>query len=309
MPKTPNLFLIGTQKGGSTSLHNALVRHPDIGRLRWKEPNIFSQPTEEAARKALEDFPVPAGDFRYVIDGSIDYSRYPKYSKTPRNILKICGPDVRFVYILRNPVERLVSNYFWMQERYGLPFSFETTIAKDPQYVQTSLYDLQIERYLGLFDLGQFHFVRHRDFVRDPAERTAEVFRWLGLDPEKAVGEVPRLAATDKTNTRAGRFGPVNRLLWSSPGLRRTVRTLLPDRLARRAVRLITVEAERKDPSREVKRALLETHFLASIDRTEQLTGLDLTDWKTAYADDRSTGPEKPVRGDVPAGQAVTGHR
>lgn len=286
MPEFPNLFLIGTQKGGSTSLHNALVQHPDIGRLRRKEPNIFSKPSETEARRELEDFPMPEGDFRYVIDGSVDYTRYPLYTETPQNILKICGSDVRFVYILRNPVDRLISQFFWKKGLYGQPLDFEDTIASDPQYVQTSCYDLQIAHFLKFYDISQFHFVRHSDFIRDPAARAAEVFRWLELDPDIAKTDLPRLGATDKQKTRTGRFGPLNRLLWASPGLRRTVRRMLPEKLARQAAQAISVEVDRQDPPRTVKRALLETHFLDSIDKTEKITGLDLSDWKTAFTED-----------------------
>lgn len=285
MPRVPDLFLIGAQKGGSTSLFESLVRHPAIGRLHRKEPNIFVQPDAAAVRARLAEFPAPQGDQAYLLDGSVDYTRYPRYLRTPETIRNFCGRDaIRFVYILRNPIDRLISEYFWMQDRYGQPHDLARTIEAQPQYVRTSLYDLQIARYFRHFDRKQFHFVLFEDFVRARQATVAGVFRWLGLDPALAEPEDRRGGATDKAKTRTPRFGPLNALLWASPWLRKAVRERLSDRTVRRLARLMTVEAARVEPSEDFRRELMERHFLGSIERTAELTGLDLSQWTATPA-------------------------
>jgi hypothetical protein len=279
MQRLPNLFLIGAMKGGSTSLYDSLVRHPEIGRLRRKEPSIFSQAGDDAVRARLAEFPAIDAGTRYLIDGSVEYSRHPLYPTTPETIRRFCGDDVRVVYILRHPVDRLVSEYFWMQERYGQPLDIARVVEADPQYVATSRYDLQIERYLEVFDRDRMHFVLFDDFVRERQETVAAIYRWLDLDPDRAEPEVRLRGATDKSKTRSPRFGALNALLWSQPALRRAVRRRLPERTVRRLAWLMTVEADRVDPTAAFREDLMRRHFRASIARTAELTGLDLTAW------------------------------
>lgn len=279
MQRVPNLFLIGAMKGGSTSLFDSLVRHPGIDRLRRKEPSIFSKDGDDAVRARLAEFPAPEGDAPWLIDGSVEYTRWPLYPTTPETILRFCGPDVRFVYILRHPVDRLISEYFWMQERYGQPLDIARVVEADPQYVQTSLYDVQIERYLEHFASDRMRFVLFDDFARDREGTVAEVLEWLDLDPALLESAGRHRGATDREKTRAPRFGPLNALLWSSPRLRRAVRDRLPEQTVRRLARFITVEADRVEPPEDFGQKLMERHFRASIERTAELTGFDLSAW------------------------------
>jgi hypothetical protein len=284
--RSPNLFLIGTQKGGSSSLFRALISHPEIGKLRGKEPNIFNAPTpEEAQRRLAECTPKPemAGR-RWLLDASVNYSRYPKYPTVPETIhaLSLDPAGLRFIYILRNPVERMVSNYFWKAQLYGTPAGFEATVAEDPQFVQTGLYDRQIEHYLRHFDRSQFRFLKSETYMADSQAQLKALFGWLGLDPEVSLPEPARRGATDKETTRQPRSALLSRTLRAVPGLRSVIRSLLPDETIRKASRAMTAEAPRQDPPAALKQALIDRHFQDSIRRTAELTGLDLDDWLVA---------------------------
>jgi hypothetical protein len=282
--RCPNLFLIGTQKGGSSSLFRALICHPEINRMTAKEPNIFCAPSEAAARSELAQHQPALNTGRYLIDASVNYTRYPKISAVPERIAEIVPvlDDVRFIYILRNPVERLVSNYFFTAQLYGPPGNFEAAINIDPQYVATGLYDQQVRRYHRYFEPSQFLYVKFETFMIDPTAEVRRVFEWLGLDPKVAI-ESRHAGATDKQLTRVPRSKALTRTLWAVPGLKSAARRILPDRTLRRISQIITRKAPRIDPSKEVKRALLEKYFLDSIRNTEILTGLDLKDWVHAY--------------------------
>ena len=186
---------------------------------------------------------------------------------------------MRFLYILRHPVDRLISEYFWMQERYGQPLDIARVVEADPQYVQTSLYDVQIERYLEHFDRDRMRFVLFDDFARDRDGTVAGVLEWLGLDPALVESAGRHRGATDKRTTRAPRFGGLSGLLWASPRLRRAVRERLPERTVRHLARFMTIEADRVEPPQSFRDELMRRHFAASILRTERLTGLDLSCW------------------------------
>lgn len=283
----PDLFLIGTQKGGSSSFFRGLCLHPEIARMAVKECNIYTQGTPEAVTARLAECQ-PAGEpvtTRYLIDASTDYSRFPKFPDVPRTIRALCPvPEaLRFLYVMRHPVERLISNYFWRNQLYGLPHDLTGAIEAEPQFLATSRYDLQIEHYLKTFPRAQFHFVKSESFYADPPGELRRAFLWLGLDPDIDLSALPHRGATDKARMRTPRFGMLNRLLWKAPALRRALRGILPDRMVRKLARATTRETPRPTITRAEKQALLTQHFTDSIRRTAELTGLDLDDWLSAY--------------------------
>jgi hypothetical protein len=224
---------------------------------------------------------------RYLIDASTDYSRHPKFPHVPETIRALCpDPDsLRFIYVLRHPVERLISNYFWRNQLYGLPHDLEGSIAAEPQFLATSRYDLQIAHFLQNFPRDQFLFVKSESFYADPQAELRRTFAWLGLDPAVDLSALSHRGATDKARMRTPRFGALNRLFWKFPGLRRALRQILPDRITRKLAQASTREATRPVFTKAQKQALLTLHFRDSIAQTAALTGLDLDDWLTAYDD------------------------
>lgn len=279
MTQYPNLFIIGTQKGGSTSLHRHLSGHPDIGTFREKEINLFLEGVD--VEKRLEELGAPRGGDAFVLDGSINYCRHPRHAGVPGRILEHVGQQTpRFLYTLRNPVDRLISHYFWNSERYGEHRSLLEAAAKDDVYVATGQYDMQMAQYLKHFDLDQFLFVRFEAFRADPQTEVNRVLDWLDL-PHLEIDTGVRLASTSAKTTRAQRFPRLHGFVTGSPVLRRSLQALLSDRTLRRMNRAMSTEIARQPVDIQVRQELLETYFLSSIDKTEELLGLDLSDWKT----------------------------
>lgn len=284
MDKLPNLFLIGAAKGGSTTFASHLKDHPDIAFFTGKEPNLFNEPSPEACRarlqERLENRKTPLPEVSYLLDASVNYSQYPKFSNVPANIAEICGRESpRFLYMMRNPVDRAISQYFWRRERYAEDIPPEEALDPDSQYVQSSRYDLQIERYLSIFSKAQFRFLDFDSYYADVAGEYAAVCRWLGIDDT----HLPKLdlhrGATNKKTTRSSRFPLVNRIARSSPALRRIAKSLLPYKHQLQFTQALSKSVPREDIAPEV-RARLADGFADSIARTEALTGLDLSAWK-----------------------------
>ncbi|WP_300064340.1 sulfotransferase [uncultured Roseobacter sp.] len=279
MTHLPNLFIIGTQKGGSTSLHRHMSGHPDIGVFREKEINLFLEGVDIAKR--LEELGPPRGGTEYLLDGSINYCRYPRHGGVPGRIVEHVGRETpRFIYTLRNPVDRLISHYFWNSERYGEHRDLMTAAETDDVYVATGQYDLQMAQYLEHFTLSQFCFVRFEAFRADPQAEVNRVLDWLGL-PHMVIDTEVRLASTSAKTTRAQRFPGVHAFVTGTPALRRTLQKALPDRTLRRLNRALSKEVVREPVDKETRKLLLERYFLDSIEKTEDLLGLDLEDWKT----------------------------
>src|SRR5881398_2677233 len=103
----PNLLVIGASKCGTTSLHHYLGLHPEIGMSRVKELHYFvEEPTESSLRWYASQFP----------DAPVRGESSPSYTQRHRSPLVAARiarvlPDVKLVYIVRDPVERLLSSY------------------------------------------------------------------------------------------------------------------------------------------------------------------------------------------------------
>lgn len=280
MDSLPNLFLIGSAKGGSTSFAFHLADHPDIAFLSVKEPNIFNQDTVEACRRRLQEQAQAVPRTRYVLDASVNYSQHPKYRNVPRNIAEICGRETpRFLYMMRNPVERAISHYFWQRERYGEERSPEAAITPDSQYVQASRYDLQIQQYLSVFPAERFGFVVFDRYYADVQGEYAGLCRWLGIDDSHRPNVARVRGATNKAFSRQARFPVLNRLVRSSSALRGMVKSLLPHKRQLQLTRALSREVPREEVS-EATRARLSALFAESIARTEDLIGQDLSAWR-----------------------------
>lgn len=279
----PNLFLIGAAKGGSSTLALHLANHPEIG-MAAKEPNIFNRETVADCKARLDEFTQGGLDQRWRLDGSVNYSQYPKFTGVPGHIAALTDPkQVRFIYILRDPVDRAISQYFWRRERFGEERSFDAATDPDSVYVMSGRYDLQIRQYIDHFSLDQFYFVKHDDYFADPANGYAKLCRWLDISDAHQPDVTLRRGSTAKNVTRGARFPLINRILRASPGIRKQITGLLPMRVQRKLSGLMTKPVAREEIT-AAQRLRLQSAFIPSIKATEDLTGLDLSNWRQADA-------------------------
>jgi len=111
----PTFFIIGAPKAGTTSLHNYLCEHPEIQMSAVKEPNFFAphlDPINEPRRVGSLDQYEQLFDPAVAVRGeaSTPYSEYPLRQGVPERIHEQV-PEAKFVYMVRDPVERTISHY------------------------------------------------------------------------------------------------------------------------------------------------------------------------------------------------------
>jgi len=108
----PNLFVIGAMKSGTSSLHATLAAHPQIFMCRKKEPDYFIEQCNwsRGERWYLSLF-ARAGDKPIIGESSTGYTQAPRFHGVPQRIRGF-RPDARFVYIMRDPIERTISHYW-----------------------------------------------------------------------------------------------------------------------------------------------------------------------------------------------------
>ncbi len=97
--KRPNLFIVGSMKSATTSLHNYLDLHPDIFMTKdpWKEPGYFVK--EINLGKGIYwylDLFKDAKNEKFLGESSVGYTRSPNYPGVPERIHDFC-PNAKII--------------------------------------------------------------------------------------------------------------------------------------------------------------------------------------------------------------------
>jgi hypothetical protein len=253
----PNFLVIGAMKTGTGSLWSYLDAHPDVFMSKRKELHFFVEERNWGrGRNWYEEQFAAANGAKSVGEASTSYSMHPVLAGVPARIASMI-PDVRIIYVVRHPVERMRSHYLEnlyfdleARERFWGPWErdpirpeqlpVERALRENPLYLDTSRYAMQIEQYLEHFELEQLLVVSSEALRTRRREAVARVYRFLGLDDSF---EPPSLEE-EKNRTESKRpFRPAARKLARVPGyglatalLPRTLKDRFRDQLKTRGV-------------------------------------------------------------------------
>lgn len=111
----PNLIIPGAQKSASTTLYQLLNEHEEIYGGDVKEPHFFSR--DGNYRKGIscyqQNYLRHQGE-KIVVDAS---QSYMPLDFVPHRICSTLGTNVRFVFVLRHPIERVISAFTHQKKR------------------------------------------------------------------------------------------------------------------------------------------------------------------------------------------------
>jgi hypothetical protein len=215
----PGALVIGTQRGGTSSLYTYLVRHPDTAPSLRKEIGYFTHAYREGPDWYRAHFPPAARDAlrrragrrpRLAFEATPDYLLDPRAAARAATLL----PEARIIALLRDPVERARSHWKHMRrlgleslpfpeaiaaERERLGEHLARLAAVDPldasideplprsvarfSYLARGRYADQLGRWLERFPPERVLIVRSEDFFADPPASFASILAFLGLDP------------------------------------------------------------------------------------------------------------------------------
>jgi hypothetical protein len=181
--RLPNFLVIGAMKAGTTSLWHYLRTHPQVFMPDVKEV-MFFDPRHNWSRGIgwYERQFQGATDRQTALgEASTSYTKFPVVREVPARIASIL-PDVRLLYVLRHPIERMQSHYLYALSRGKERRPIERAFAEDPSYLDISRYGLQLEQYASYFSPQQFLFIDSRDLAAKRVETLRTVFGFLGVD-------------------------------------------------------------------------------------------------------------------------------
>ena len=297
----PTFLIIGAAKAGTTSLYNYLRQHPDVFMPEVKEPRFFAYvddppamvgPGDEESNKesgavytrgAYEALFAEAPDVTAAGEASVNYL----YSETAPKRIHEYVPDVQLVAVLRNPIDRAYSHYLHLLRAGREPLrDFRAALEAEGErreagwewswhYTRMGFYHEQLSRYLEHFDRDQLHVYLFDDFKADNLAVTQDVYRALGVDDTVRPSDSIAHAKTGvPISDWFQRF-----ILNPDHPLRRAARSVLPERVRTRGMKLLqnaNLSKPEMDPS---VRAELADLFEDDVRRLEQLLGRDLSHW------------------------------
>lgn len=179
-------------KAGTTSLAKYLACHPDVFMTIPKEPGFFD-PTRNWDR-GLEWYQglfSTAGPEQARGEASTMYSAAPHVPGVPERIARVV-PEVRLIYLIRNPVERIRSMYLHRVDRGQERGTLEEAVEQRSEYLDLSRYGFQLDQYLRVFPRQQI-LVLSSDQLRHERERAVgDALHFVGADADKALPDVSR---------------------------------------------------------------------------------------------------------------------
>jgi hypothetical protein len=191
----PNLFLIGSMKSGTTHLSTLLGDHPAIFMSTPKEPCHFADGNAlrtvwpymwkrgfwQSTDLYLSLF-AGAGEARVIGEASTVYSHAPIFKGVPQKI-RAFNADARFIYIMRDPVERSISHYWHRVRWWGERRPILTAIRSEPLYIDVSHYARQLREYLQHIGRERIYVLTHEALIADPVNQLSRLYAWLKVDP------------------------------------------------------------------------------------------------------------------------------
>lgn len=300
----PDFIIGGAPKCGTTSLHFILDQHPDIA-LPDEELHYFDA-----------DDPITHPDFFFTERGELrhydnrtenaafraryaacfaphaaspligeDSTTYLFSAVAPMRIRALL-PDVRLIFMLRDPVARAYSQYWHLVKSARATCSFERAIRDHPSIALGSTYLPHLERYRALFDAERIRVVLFEDFIADQQRVIDETTDFLGAKPMRVSREASWFNRTEYPTTLTGQLA-LNRVGRRVAALRYANHLDSRRGLATRAagrlhhiwftrVNPLFLKAQRPPPMRPATRAYLTDHLSRRNEGLSTFLGRDL---------------------------------
>ncbi|MEO8392411.1 MAG: sulfotransferase domain-containing protein [Chloroflexota bacterium] len=206
-----NFIIPGSMRSGTTYLYHLLSAHPQVFMPRQKELHYFS--------------------YHYAASGSIDLAAYDDYFADAQPIHKAIGEaspeyssiegipellqkhlgNIKLIFILRDPVERAYSHYWWAIKSGRVEWlSFEDALQQETArlqsleltrinyaYVRRGLYLKEIQPFLEVFPRESLFFMLLEEVKQQPLEQLNLACDFLGIDQFPSLPEITRTNAAN----------------------------------------------------------------------------------------------------------------
>ena len=291
VPVRPDFIVIGAMKAATSTLHDQLAVQPGIVMSEPKEPCYFSDDdVYERGDDWYASLFADAADTDLCGESSTHYTKLPRHPETVDRIAAH-GSSPRFVYVVRHPVDRLVSHYVHDWSFNVVPDTIRAAVADNPDLVDFGRYAHQIRPYVERFGAERSLLVRFEQLRSEPQRLLDDDGRFIGAD-----GQL-RWVERDARNVSAQRLRESpwrDRLLDNR--LAASIRRRFVPKSVRQRVAGMWQMSERPEMPDDL-RAELEERFDEDLAELHDLLGIELTCATfAADADGAEASPGEPTR-------------
>lgn len=285
----PNYMFIGAAKSATTTFFDILKKHEDIFVPKFKEPHFFN--IDENYFKGIDWYKKTY--FTDINNESVivDFTpTYLYYKLCAERIFDSLGPNVKFVIILRNPVDRAYSHYNHSKRDGHEVSTFEDAIKLENEriekfrdkndflselrcsYISQGLYFEMISAYLKYFDLNNFFIINFEsEVVKNLDQTLLKLSKFLKLDLSNLDYEI------HSNKSGKPKYKLLQNIITNNNLFRKILKILVPQK-QRQIIRNKIKNFNKEDfvylqLSEEKRRQLFEKYFRKDIMKLENLIG------------------------------------
>ena len=269
----PNFLFIGPDKAGSTWIHQALSRHPEVCLSKVKELFFFDRFYERGWDWYQKYFSKCSQKHKVVGEISHDYL----FSTLACERIACDLPSVKLMVCLREPVERAFSAYLYMKKQGRVAGDFGTALKELDELIDHGRYATHLRRYSETFGRERLHVAVFDDLVACPQEFYDDICDFLEVGrralPRESEGKV-----NPATRPRWRYIGGFARMIgwqirrWGMPGL---VGAVKESALVKRLL-YEEYSSESKPEIRDDARLYMRDKLTAEVQDLDALIGTDL---------------------------------
>lgn len=194
--KLPDAIIIGSKKCGTRALLKFIGAHPNVS-TTGAEVHFFDRFYHMGIDWYKEQMP-------FTSDDQLTIEKTPKYlvdRRVPRRVFRM-SPKMKLIVVLRNPVDRAISEYVQGKEKRRFPSNkrrFRNPLLNDSTIFEQMIYDKHhqikvnkplirnglfidhLQNWLKFFPLEQFVFINGESLVKTPSVEIEKLQHFLNL--------------------------------------------------------------------------------------------------------------------------------
>ena len=180
----PTFILAGAPKAGSSAFWHYLRQHPEVYLPAEKEPFFFDFNFDKGVEWYADKFAGHRGETA-VGEATVWYMRWKEVPERMHSVL----PDVKLIFLLRNPTDRAYSNFNhdYRDGRYPYDRTFSDLIRSEDRddrgIVMAGFYDEHLDRFRRYYSDDQILVLLTDDLRTDRDDALRRTFEFLGVDP------------------------------------------------------------------------------------------------------------------------------
>lgn len=184
-----HFFIIGAQRSATTYLYQMLAAHPEIEMAKpsYPEPKFFLR--DDLFTRGLDFYAT-----HFFSDNSLSKLKgekstsYLEYEIVAQRLAK-CYPNAKLIVLMRDPIARAISNY-WFSQNNGLEtWSLEKALFADPgERISNRSNSISVNPFAYLQRGRYINFIK----VYDKYFPTSQIF---GILTEELLGNLEKLQA------------------------------------------------------------------------------------------------------------------